>query len=200
VSSDSYFSNDAYLRDGAEQMATVTLVESDRWYAVSRRLPFTLLQQTDRAASWSEASASGFRETSDRLQEVVAIWRSLFTRTIAPRALGGPLAIASFAGNEAAEQIPRLLLFLTYFSVSLASYYSLPIPATDGWHLALLALEGVRRKPLGRRFELTLTLLGWLGSGLLLCAMGIPCPTQLLRLLGLVKSRHEKIGKPWTGS
>jgi regulator of sigma E protease len=65
--------------------------------------------------------------------------------------LGGPIAIARAAGQQAQEGASRFLSMLAFLSVNLGVLNLLPIPALDGGHLAFFGLEGLMRRPLRQR-------------------------------------------------
>jgi len=65
--------------------------------------------------------------------------------------LGGPIAIARAAGQQARAGLRYFLSMLAFLSVDLAVLNLLPIPALDGGHLAFFAVEGVLRRPLRPR-------------------------------------------------
>jgi len=67
------------------------------------------------------------------------------------RELGGPIAIARAAGQQARAGIRYFLSMLAFLSVNLAVLNLLPIPALDGGHLAFFAVEGMMRRPLQAR-------------------------------------------------
>ena len=67
------------------------------------------------------------------------------------RELGGPIAIARAAGQQAKAGLRYFLSMLAFLSVNLAVLNLLPIPALDGGHLAFFALEGLLRRPLQAR-------------------------------------------------
>lgn len=100
-----------------------------------------------------------------------ALW-SLFT---APSEMldktGGPVAIVAM-GDQVYQDDPWLLLeFAVILSIELAIINLLPLPALDGGHLVLLALEKVRRRPLPRRIEEKILVSGFImimGLGMLL--------------------------------
>ncbi|HMZ04589.1 MAG TPA: site-2 protease family protein, partial [bacterium] len=70
-------------------------------------------------------------------------------------ALGGPLMIAKTTGDMKRqygwEGIWNLMALL---SLSLAVFNLLPVPALDGGHLFMLAIEGVMRRPLSLKVKL----------------------------------------------
>ncbi len=70
---------------------------------------------------------------------------------VSPRELGGPIAIARAAGQQARAGIRYFLSMLAFLSVNLAVLNLLPIPALDGGHLAFFGIERLLRRPLGQR-------------------------------------------------
>ena len=67
------------------------------------------------------------------------------------RELGGPIAIARAAGQQARAGTRYFLSMLAFLSVNLAVLNLLPIPALDGGHLALFGVEGILGRPLRQR-------------------------------------------------
>ncbi len=70
---------------------------------------------------------------------------------VSPRELGGPIAIARAAGQQARAGGRYFLTMLAFLSINLGVLNLLPIPALDGGHLAFFALEGAMRRPLRPR-------------------------------------------------
>ena len=64
------------------------------------------------------------------------------------RELGGPIAIARAAGQQARAGARYFLSMLAFLSINLAVLNLLPIPALDGGHLALFAIESVLGRPI----------------------------------------------------
>ncbi len=67
------------------------------------------------------------------------------------RELGGPIAIARAAGQQARAGLRYFLSMLAFLSVNLAVLNLLPIPGLDGGHLAFFTVEGFMRRPLQAR-------------------------------------------------
>lgn len=65
--------------------------------------------------------------------------------------LGGPIAIARAAGQQARAGARYFLSMLAFLSINLAVLNLLPVPALDGGHLALFGVEAVMRRPLRQR-------------------------------------------------
>jgi regulator of sigma E protease len=179
-----------YRRSGQERTVSVPPVESERWYSPQRGLHLSSVTAIRRAGSAAEAVALGYRETKERLREVLLVLRRLLTGKVAAANLGGPIAIASTANAEASAGIPRLLIFLTLLSVSLAVLHLLPIPGLDGGHLLFLAVEMLRGKPVSNKLQLILIAITvgglWLASHSLLT----PCLSQIFRFIGLLRTKR----------
>ena len=62
--------------------------------------------------------------------------------------IGGPIAIARYAGDAAEMGWIYLVQFMALISVNLAFINILPVPGLDGGHLFVIIIEGLRRKPL----------------------------------------------------
>ena len=70
---------------------------------------------------------------------------------VSPRELGGPIAIARAAGQQARAGARYFLTMLAFLSINLGVLNLLPIPALDGGHLAFFGIEGLLRRPLRQR-------------------------------------------------
>jgi regulator of sigma E protease len=67
------------------------------------------------------------------------------------RELGGPIAIARAAGQQARAGLRYFLATLALLSINLAVLNLLPIPVLDGGHLAFFAVEAFIRRPVRAR-------------------------------------------------
>jgi len=85
--------------------------------------------------------------------------KQLVMRKMGVKTLGGPILIAQMAGDVANWGFDYLLLFLAFFNINLCIFNLLPLLPFDGGHLAIIAVEGVARRPLNRRLR------GWLTQG-----------------------------------
>src|SRR5262245_22894489 len=65
--------------------------------------------------------------------------------------LGGPIAIARAAGQQARAGARYFLSMLAFLSINLGVLNLLPIPALDGGHLALFGVEGALGRPIRQR-------------------------------------------------
>lgn len=67
--------------------------------------------------------------------------------------LGGPIKMAQVAGQVASIGPYEFIQLLAFFSINLGFINLLPVPMLDGGHLALYAVEAVRRRPLGAQAQ-----------------------------------------------
>jgi regulator of sigma E protease len=149
-----------YLRGKETRSAELTSVPSATYLDEQRGLTFYGAKRIRLAENWSSAFSLGFRETADRLREVVRVLSSLVTGRIPVSQLSGPPGIIYAAGSFASQGVPMLLIFLTLLSANLAIINFLPIPALDGGHMLFLAAEWIRGKPVDEKLQIRLTIAG----------------------------------------
>jgi regulator of sigma E protease len=65
--------------------------------------------------------------------------------------IGGPIQIATMAGQQAREGLGPLAMFTAIISVNLAVLNLLPVPMLDGGHLFFFVIEAVLGRPLSLR-------------------------------------------------
>ena len=66
---------------------------------------------------------------------------------VSPKQLGGPLKIAQFAGEGAAQGLLPFFSLVALISINLGFINLLPVPMLDGGHLLFYAIEAARRRP-----------------------------------------------------
>ncbi|MCI0359629.1 MAG: site-2 protease family protein [Planctomycetaceae bacterium] len=149
-----------WLRGDKRQSSELPTVLSKNYYDEQRGLSFYGKKRIRHAENWTSAVGLGFRETTDRLREVLRVLTSLATLRLSPSNLSGPAGIIYAAGSFASEGVPMLLIFLTLLSANLAVLNFLPIPALDGGHMMFLAAEWIRGKPVDEKLQIRLTIAG----------------------------------------
>ena len=93
----------------------------------------------------------GIRWTKDTtVITLKGLWK-LVVGTIERTNIGGPIQIASMAGQQAREGLVQLAMFTAVISVNLAILNLLPIPMLDGGHLLFFVIEAVLGRPLSLR-------------------------------------------------
>ena len=94
--------------------------------------------------------------------------------------IGGPVTIASYAGQSARLGLDYYLRFMALVSVSLAVLNLLPVPILDGGHLLYYVLEAIRRRPLS---EKVMEIGQQIGLGLLVVLMAFAFYNDVNRLI-----------------
>ncbi|MEJ2635252.1 MAG: RIP metalloprotease RseP [Calditrichia bacterium] len=91
---------------------------------------------------------------------VKGLWWIVSGKKSAKRMLGGPIMITKLAGEFAKSGFASLLELVANLSIMLAFINILPIPALDGGHIAIVAIEAIRRKPLSTQTKLKIQQVG----------------------------------------
>lgn len=74
--------------------------------------------------------------------------------------LGGPVAIFQVAGESAEQGVFTFVRVMGMISISLGVFNLLPVPALDGGHIAVYAIEVVRGRPLPLRIRERIQMVG----------------------------------------
>ncbi len=105
------------------------------------------------------AVGNGFMTANAMTAQIVEYLGLLFTGKMGVKTLGGPITVTKMAGDFANWGFDYLLGFLAFFNINLCVFNLIPLPPFDGGHLAILAIEGVIRRPISRRWR------EWLAQG-----------------------------------
>lgn len=96
-----------------------------------------------------ELPGAALRNTGQSVVMMVVTLRQLVLGQRAASEMAGPVRMAKISGEIATLGITSFVLFVAFVSINLGFINLLPIPMLDGGHLAMYAIEAVRRKPLG---------------------------------------------------
>lgn len=88
------------------------------------------------------------------------VLQRLFTGQVSVRALEGPIGITVLSGQAARIGLDRLVGLMAIISVNLAVLNLLPVPILDGGHIAMLAVEGARKRDLSFQLKERIMQLG----------------------------------------
>ncbi len=126
-----------------------------------------------------EAVARGFETMWSTTALTVKMLLSLLQFNQSADAIGGPIAIAEFAGKAAQAGVNNYLTFLALLSISLGILNLLPIPVLDGGHLMFHLYEALMGSPPTERM---LIWANQVGFALLIGLMGLAFYNDLSRI------------------
>jgi regulator of sigma E protease len=127
---------------------------------------------THRSLGVAGALREGARQSAYWVRAIGAFVARVGSGRDSVRKLGGPVAIGEMSGRFARAGWLPFLEFAAVISLNLAVLNLLPVPVLDGGHLALLAVEGARGRPVEAPTRRRLTRVGLvLVFGLMALAM-----------------------------
>ncbi len=127
-----------------------------------------------------EAFSKALERTKELTLLTFKVLGGLLTGGVSVKTLGGPIAIAQFAGQAAQSGIVPYLSSMAFISLQLGIFNLLPLPILDGGLILLFLVEMIRRKPLPEKFKEY-----WqkVGFALILALMGFVIVNDILRLI-----------------
>ena len=127
-----------------------------------------------------EGLGRGIRETVKITSMTFEMLWQMAKGLVSTDNLGGPIAIAQFAGQSAQGGVVTFLSFLAMISISLGVLNLLPIPVLDGGHLFFYVVEMIKGSPVS---EAIMARAQQAGLFLLLLLMGFAFYNDITRLL-----------------
>lgn len=97
------------------------------------------------------ALATGWRRSVVFGRAVLLTVKSLVTRRVSAKQVGGPIMLANVTYRMFQHGLGKYLYILAIISINLAVLNLLPIPVLDGGQIVLLCAEKLRGKPLPER-------------------------------------------------
>ncbi len=85
-------------------------------------------------------------------QVLVFLWE-LITGAVGIADIGGPFTTISTIAEYSQQNIANLFVFLPFIAANLAIFNILPIPALDGARMVFTTIEWIRGKPINRKVE-----------------------------------------------
>lgn len=112
------------------------------------------------SAGFWESIETGTAITWRNTKMVVGFFVRLVSGRESPRNVGGPLFIASIAGEVAQQGWRQFLGFMAILSINLAILNILPIPVLDGGQLTFILVEKLKGKPLSLKQRMMIQQVG----------------------------------------
>lgn len=94
-----------------------------------------------------------------------SIWqglKGLFTGLFGLNQLSGPIGVVKQVGQTLDMGFVSFMLFSAFISINLGFFNLLPIPALDGSKLVFTLIEMIIGKPINKKFEQTITIIGFI--------------------------------------
>ncbi|MCX6154762.1 MAG: RIP metalloprotease RseP [Candidatus Kapabacteria bacterium] len=124
----------------------------------------------------------GWNQSVKSIKLFINSFVQIFNGTIsAKKSLGGPLAIAKIASEQAQLGMIPLLRFMAMLSLWLAVINILPIPALDGGHLIFVIVEAIIRREVSLKVKMVIQ---QVGVFLILGLMAFAFYNDIARLFG----------------
>jgi len=129
----------AYVRPGVYDGRTLT--------GVTVSLPTDRVRLPFLPAVWE-----GVKSAGEGTAYVVSTLFKLFSRPAElAESSGGPIYVAETLGQQARTGLPSYLYTIASISLAIMIFNLLPIPVLDGGHVVILAIEGIRGRPISKR-------------------------------------------------
>ncbi len=142
----------AYERDGREYVQEITPALTDQG-AAGRIGVSPPVKKVVRRFGLLKALGKGLEKSFVSAGQVYLTLRSLLTRRVAGKNVGGIVAIAQASYYKAKEGLADLIYLLGIISVNLAVLNALPVPVLDGGHLVFVAIEKLKGSPVPERVQ-----------------------------------------------
>lgn len=134
-------------------------------------IPFLNLKEIYKAAGPIDAVGMGLKKTSMFITQTLLTLKGLFTKSVSPTSLSGPLGIVTTSYTIASQSNMYYLYFLGLISSCIAVMNLLPLPIVDGGVIVLLIIEKIKGSPISYKIQeaisyaglvLILALFAWL--------------------------------------
>lgn len=129
---------------------------------------------------FGEAFITSVKQVYMMTADTLVYLGQVITNHRSPTEMRGPLGIAEASGDAARGGLLPLLVFIANISVAVGLMNLLPIPLLDGGHLAMYAVEAVRRKPMTEKAQSRLM---WVGFSVLMGLVGYTFFLDIPRLV-----------------
>ncbi len=116
----------------------------------------------NRKAGPAESFTQAVNQTWFFAKSTLDFFVKLVTGRMSPKLLGGPVMIASMAGESAKTGFATLLGFTAFISINLGVLNLLPFPVLDGGHIAIIIAEAIVRRKISVKAKMAVQQAGTL--------------------------------------
>lgn len=151
-----------WRRDGAVMQATLTpAATADQMTLEKRGESGVMPMMPRRRFTAGQALTQAMKRTLDLIVRTFEIIYKVITRRIPGRAIGGPIFVAKVTYEGASWGAEYFIALWALLSINLFVVNLLPVPVLDGGHIALFAVEAIRRRRLSERENAWIMRIGW---------------------------------------
>ena len=122
-------------------------------YAPKKSVPFASLRQVYKAENPGQAIQMGLKKTKMFIVQTIITLKGLFTRSISPTTLSGPLGIVTVSYTIASKSTMYYIYFMGLISACIAVMNLLPLPVVDGGVILLLIIEKIKGSPISQKIQ-----------------------------------------------
>lgn len=128
--------------------------------AIHHWAPTTVPEAVPNPSLISYALREALHRTNDMIELTFVSILRLVEGRLTTRTIGGPIAIAEFAGQAASQGPLDFLQLMAFISVNLGLLNLLPIPVLDGGQLAFLLFEAIARRQASEKIRIAARVVG----------------------------------------
>jgi regulator of sigma E protease len=116
-------------------------------------VPFASLREIYKADNPGQAVKMGVKKTKMFVVQTVITLKGLFTRSVSPTTLSGPLGIVTISYRIASKSTMYFIYFMGLISACIAVMNLLPLPVVDGGVIILLLIEKIKGSPISQKIQ-----------------------------------------------
>lgn len=116
-------------------------------------VPFEALRENYKASGPIEAVGMGLKKTKMFIVQTVMTLKGLFSKSVSPSTLSGPLGIVTTSYTIARSSMSYYIYFMGLLSSCIAVMNLLPLPVVDGGVIVLLIVEKIKGAPLSQKAQ-----------------------------------------------
>lgn len=169
------------IRRGNSQITIITTPNDDGKIGVAVEEKFMGKLVHEEYSLWG-AIGQGMNQTVAYIALTGNVVKNIFTGKVsAGSTISGPVGMIKMAGQQAKHGFEAFLSFVAIISVSIALMNILPLPALDGGHLVIVAIEAAIRRELSLKVKMVVQNVGVALLLLLIVAVSFNDVLKLLR-------------------
>jgi regulator of sigma E protease len=105
-------------------------------------------------------SKMAFNKTLSYAKTIWVSFLDMVTGNVGINELSGPIGAGQVIGQTIQLGLSSVLNIAAFISINVGIFNLFPFPALDGWRFFVLIIEGIRRKPINRKYESIINLAG----------------------------------------